>query len=240
MNPYTTDTFFNGKIRVKQSRGGYRFSIDAVLLAYHARPRPGERVVDLGTGCGIIPLILAYWQPDIDIYGVEVQPELAQLAVFNVSDNRLGDRIAVLCTDMKLLKPAMTSGPVELVVCNPPFRTPGSGRMNPDRQRAIARHEIRANLADIIQTSRRLLLTGGRLVLIYPVARMTDILFQMRTQGIEPKCARMIHSRRSAEAALVIIEGVKGGRPGLKVEPPLIIYNSQNGYTTEIEAMFKG
>jgi tRNA1Val (adenine37-N6)-methyltransferase len=239
MNSYTTDTFFNGKIRITQDRTGYRFSIDAVLLAYFADPRPGDKVLDLGTGCGIIPLILAYRQPNIAIYGVEVQTELAELAVSNVRENQLEGRITVFCTDMKLLRPAMTAGPVDLVVCNPPFRRRGSGRINPDAQRAVARHEIKANLGDIIQTSHRMLRTAGRLVLIYTAERMTDILSRMRTDGIEPKFIRMIHSRQDTEAALILIEGVKGGRPDLKIAPPLIIYDKKNDYTDEVGSMFR-
>jgi tRNA1Val (adenine37-N6)-methyltransferase len=239
MNFYTTDTFFNGKIRITQDRTGYRFSIDAVLLAYFADPRPGDKVLDLGTGCGIIPLILAYRQPNIAIYGVEVQTKLAELAVSNVRENQLEGRITVFCTDMKLLRPAMTAGPVDLVVCNPPFRRRGSGRINPDAQRAVARHEIKANLGDIIQTSHRMLRTAGRLVLIYTAERMTDILSRMRTDGIEPKFIRMIHSRQDTEAALILIEGVKGGRPDLKIAPPLIIYDKKNDYTDEVGSMFR-
>ena len=239
MNSYTTDTFFNGLIRVKQSRGGYRFSLDAVVLAHHAVPHSREKVLDLGTGCGIIPLILAYRQPHMDIYGVEVQTELAELAVTNVRENQLEDRITVFCTDMKLLRPAMTAGPVDLVVCNPPFRRQGSGRINPDAQRAVARHEIKANLGDIIQTSYRMLRTAGRLVLIYTAGRLTDILSRMRSDGIEPKFIRMIHSRQDTEAALILIEGVKGGRPDLKIAPPLIIYDKKNNYTDEVELMFR-
>jgi tRNA1Val (adenine37-N6)-methyltransferase len=239
MNSYTTDTFFNGKIRITQDRTRYRFSIDAVLLAYFADPRPGDKVLDLGTGCGVIPLILAYRQPKIVIYGVEVQTELAELAVSNVRENQLEDRITVFCTDMKLLRPAMTAGPVDLVVCNPPFRRRGSGRINPDAQRAVARHEIKSNLGDIIQTSHRMLRTAGRLALIYTAERLTDILSRMRTDGIEPKFIRMIHSRQDTEAALILIEGVKGGRPDLKIAPPLIIYDKKNDYTDEVGSMFK-
>ena len=238
MNRYTTDTFFNGQIRVKQSRDGYRFSIDAVVLAHYAAPCAGEKILDLGTGCGIIPLILAHRQPEITIYGVEVQAELAELAEFNARDNQLDDRITVFCTDMKLLKTDMTTGPVDLVVCNPPFRKQGSGRINPDNQRAIARHEIKVNLGDIIQTSRRMLRTAGRLVIIYTANRLTDILFHMRSGGIEPKFIRMLHSRENTEAILVLIEGVKGGRPGVKIASPLFIYSSGSDYTAEVESMF--
>jgi len=239
MNSYTTDTFFDGKIRITQDRTGYRFSLDAVLLAYFADPRSGDKVLDLGTGCGIIPLILAYRQPHIAIYGVEVQTELAELADSNVRENQLEDRITVFCTDMKLLRPDMTAGPVDLVVCNPPFRRQGSGRINPDAQRAVARHEIKANLGEIIQTSHRMLRTAGRLVLIYTAGRLTDILSRMRTDGIEPKFIRMIHSRQDTEAVLILIEGVKGGRPDLKIAPPLIIYDKKTDYTDEVESMFR-
>ena len=239
MNSHTTDTFFNGKIRIAQDRTGYRFSIDAVLLAYFSEPRSGDKVLDLGTGCGIIPLILAYRQPHMDIYGVEVQTELAELADSNVRANQLQDRITVFCADMKLIGPAMTAGPVDLVVCNPPFRRHGSGRINPDEQRAVARHEIKANLGDIIQTSHRMLRAAGRLVLIYTAGRLTDILSRMRTDGIEPKLIRMIHSRQNTEATLILIEGVKGGRPDLKIAPPLIIYDKKTEYTDEVESMFR-
>jgi tRNA1Val (adenine37-N6)-methyltransferase len=239
MNSNTTDTFFNGKIRITQDRTGYRFSIDAVLLACFADPRSGDKVLDLGTGCGIIPLIMAHRVPDLAIYGVEVQTDLAGLAVSNVRENQLEDRITVFCTDMKLLRPAMTAGPVDLVVCNPPFRRQGSGRINPDAQRAVARHEIKTNLGDIIQTSHRMLRTAGRLVLIYTAGRLTDILSRMRTDGVEPKFIRMIHSRQDTEAALTLIEGVKGGRPDLKIAPPLIIYDKKNDYTDEVESMFR-
>ena len=239
MNAYTSDTFFDGKIRLTQDRFGYRFSIDAVLLAHFADPRSGDKVLDLGTGCGIIPLILAYRQPHISLYGVEVQTALADLAISNVRENRLEDRITVVCTDMKLLRPAMTAGPVDLVVCNPPFRRQGSGRLNPDVQRAVARHEIKANLSDVIQTSHRMLRKAGRLVLIYTAGRLTDVLSGMRIGGIEPKFMRMIHARQDAKATLVLIEGVNGGRPDLKIAPPLIIYDRTNDYTEEVASMFR-
>jgi len=239
MNSYTTDTFFNGRIRVRQNRAGYRFSIDAVLLAYHTGPRAGDKILDLGTGCGIIPLIMAYRRPEISIYAVEVQTALAELAVSNVRENKLQERITVICTDMKLLTPDMTAGEVDLVVCNPPYRRHGSGRINPDEQRAVARHEIKTNIGDVVLAARRMLRTSGRFVMIYTAERMTDILYQMRVDCIEPKFIRMIHSNRDTEARLILVEGVKGGRPGLKIAPPLIVYDEKGDYTDEVELMFK-
>jgi tRNA1Val (adenine37-N6)-methyltransferase len=239
MSSFTTDTFFDGKIRVMQSRRGYRFSIDAVLLAYHAAPRTGDKVLDLGAGCGIISLIMARRHPDLRIYAVEVQTELAQLAGANVRQNQLEDQIDVLHSDMKLLTAQMTSGPCDLIVSNPPYHRPGSGRINPVAQRAVARHEIKASLLDVLQTARRMLRTAGRFVTIFTAERTTDILSQMRIEQIEPKMIRMIQSKRDAEARLILIEGLKGGRPGLKVGPPLILYDEKGDYTTEVQQMFE-
>jgi len=239
MASYTTDTFFNGRIQVKQNQVGYRFSIDAILLAYQAAPRSGDKVIDLGAGCGIISLIMAYRNPDITIFAVEVQTELAQVAISNVKDNHLQNHITVLGADMKAIKPDMTAGPVDLVVCNPPYRRPGSGRINPDNQRAVARHELKANLQDVIGSARRILKTSGRFVTIYTAERTADILCQMRTDSIEPKYIRTIHSGPRSEAKLILIEGIKGGNPGLKIAPPLIIYNENGDYTNEAQRMFE-
>jgi tRNA1Val (adenine37-N6)-methyltransferase len=238
MNSYTTDTFFNGRIQVKQNQAGYRFSIDAVLLADQAAPRSGDRVIDLGTGCGIISLIMAYCNPDITVYAVEVQEELTQLAISNVKNNSLQDCITVLGADMKTMKPDMTAGPVDLVVCNPPYRRPGAGRINPDNQRAVARHELKANLQDVIVTARRMLKTAGRFVTIYTAERTADILCQMRIDSIEPKFFRTIHSNPGSEAKLILVEGIKGGNPGLKIAPPLIVYDQNGDYTDEVQQMF--
>jgi tRNA1Val (adenine37-N6)-methyltransferase len=235
----TSDSFFNGRIEIRQDRSGYRFSIDAVLLAYHARPRSGDRVLDLGTGCGIIPLILAFRYPDIAIYGVEIQPEMSELADINVNNNRMQDRITILCRDMRELKSRMTAGPVDLVVCNPPYRKPQSGRLNPDQQRAVARHEIKATLPDLLMAARRMLRTGGKFTVIYPAERTVELFTQMHANGIEPKMLRMIHSSRETAAKLVLVEGAKGGRPGTSIAPPLFLYDENGEYTSEVLAMFE-
>lgn len=239
MNLLTADTFFNGRIRVKQNRAGYRFSIDAVLIAGLTIPSPDDTVLDLGTGCGIIPLILAYRHPKIKVYGVEVQQQLADLATINVEENRMKDRITIHCMDMKKLKHDMMSGPVDLVVSNPPYRKAESGRINPDQQRAVARHEIKATLYDVVETAQRMLRTAGRFVTVYPAERMADILIQMRSAGLEPKSLRTVHSDRHTDAKLIIVEGKKGGRPGLKIGSPVIIYRKDGSYTDEVQEMFK-
>lgn len=239
MKSLTTDSFFNGCIQVKQNRIGYRFSIDAVLLAWHANPKPGDTILDLGTGCGIIPMILAYRHPKVKIYGVEVQEELADIAILNIIENGMENQISILCRDIKTLKHDDASGPVDLAISNPPFRKSTSGRINPNRQRAIARHEIKTTLYDVVETARRMLKLSGRFVMVYPAERMTDILTQMRASGIEPKSIRMIHSRKNTEAKMVVVEGKKGGRSGLKIGSPLIIYKENGSYSDEVEKIFK-
>jgi tRNA1Val (adenine37-N6)-methyltransferase len=238
MHTPTEDTFFNGKLQIQQDPAGYRFSIDAILLAFHARPRANERVLDLGTGCGIVPLILCYRHRDITAFGVEIQDELARLAVSNIKNNNLQDNITVLCRDMRELKPNLIGGPVDLVVCNPPFRKRQSGRLNPDRQRAIARHELKVNLSDVLQTAKRMLRTAGRFVTIYTADRIAELLVQMRSQGIEPKSMRAIHAQLSDEAKLVLVGGTKGAKPGTRLAPTLIIYDANGEYTKEVQRMF--
>ena len=238
MSIYTTDTFFNGQLSVKQSRHGYRFSIDAVLLAHLAVVRPGERVVDLGAGCGIVSLLLAYKYPDIRLYGIELQQELVIAAKDNVSANHMQDQITILQVDMKTLTTGFVGGPVDLVISNPPYRKSGSGRINPDSQKALARHEINITLEGVIMTALRLLKRAGRFVVIYPAERMADILTRMSSAGIEPKWLCMIHSSQKTHAKLMVIEGVKGGRPRMKIAPPLIIYREDGTYTPTVEKMF--
>ena len=238
MPSLTTDTFFNGKLNIRQDASGYRFSIDAVVLAHHTDLRAGERLLDLGAGCGIIPLILAYRHPDIRAYAVEIQAELADLAAENVSANHMQDRITVLCRDMRELKPDMIGGPVDVIVCNPPYRKPNSGRINPDSQRAVARHEIKVNLNDVLQTARCMLQTSGRFVTVYTAERSAELLSQMRLGGIEPKFIRTIHSRMNAAAKLILVIGMKGAKPGTKIGPPLLIYNTDGQYSAEMQNMF--
>lgn len=234
----TIDKFLDGRLKVRQPRIGYRFSIDAVLLANHIDPRPGDTVVDLGTGCGIIPMILTYRHPDIAVIGVELQAGLADMAKCNIKDNAMDDRISILCGDMKALQPDQVNGPVDLVVTNPPYRLANSGRINPNRQRAVARHEIKASLNDVVQTARRIMRVSGRLVTIYPAERLTDIITCMRDADIEPKFLRTIHSTHGSEAKIILIEGKKGARPGIEIGPALIIYGPDRGYTDEVEKMF--
>ena len=239
MTLWTEDCFFNGAIRIRQQRNGYRFSIDALLAASGVEPKAGDTVLDLGTGCGIIPLILGFRYTDLRIVGVEIQKELAELARFNCRQNGLEDRFDIIHTDMRELHPTRFERPVDWVVCNPPYRRPSSGRMNPDMQRAVARHEIQVNLAQIVKTATKMLAIGGRLVMIYPAERLAEIVNEMRSCKIEPKSMQPIYSRMDENAKLVLIKGIKGGRPGLVVKPPLYIYDTNGSYSARVEALMQ-
>jgi tRNA1Val (adenine37-N6)-methyltransferase len=234
----THDSFLNGKLKIRQSKSGYRFSIDAILLADHAFLKPGDRVVDIGTGCGIISLILAYRHPDIQIFGIEIQKELADIAMMNIMENHMQHLIRIFNFDAKKITPTLTSGCVDMVICNPPHRETGSGRINANNQLAVARHEIAMTVSDLIQAAERVLCRGGRFLAIYPVRRMIDVLNCMHTLNVEPKKLCMIHSKSDVNAIRCLIEGAKGGKPGVTVLPPLIIYNKNGTYTDRVKKMF--
>lgn len=237
MDQITTDSFLCGRLKISQTRKGYRFSVDAVIVAESLKPQAGDSILDLGTGCGIISILLAFRNPDITITAVEVQPTLAHLAQKNVHDNGLQERITILEEDMrKLVLPEASTG-YNAIICNPPYRRKLSGRINPNSEKALARHEISVNLAQLMGVARKMLITGGRFVTIYPAERLIDLVEHMRTSGFEPKWLRCVHSRFGDKAKLVLVHGVKGARPGLIFDPPLYVYQQNGQYTAEIEAM---
>lgn len=237
MAELTRDTFFQGRLIVTQSREGYRFSIDAVLLAAVVGLKPGETALDLGTGCGIIPLILACRYPHARIHAIEVQSELAELAKKNVADNQMEDRIVVACADLRTMNGIAHAAPFDWVVSNPPYHRARGGRINPNNQRALARHEIMVDLQHLLACSRRTLRTGGRFAIIYTADRLTDLMVGMRQAGIEPKWVRAVHAGRGEEAKLVLVKGTMAGRPGMQIARPLIIYQPDGRYSDEVAAM---
>lgn len=239
MDHVTFDTFFDGRLQVAQPDKGYRYSIDTILLAALPRLKPGQALLDLGTGCGIIPLILAFRFPETRITGVELQPELAQLADLNVSNNGMRNRVRIIHEDLRRLSLEMVAGPVDWIVSNPPYRRAASGRINPNCQRALARHEINVNLQELIDTVKRLLRTGGRFAVIYPSERAVDLLSLMRLAGLEPKWMQSIHSQAGHPAKLVLVQAVLGGGPGLTIETPLVIYDPDGKYSGAVQEMMK-
>ena len=216
----TIDDFMDGRLKLIQSKTGYRFSIDAILLSEFVTIKQGDLMVDLGTGCGIIPLVLLLTKPIGYGFGLEIQLDLAHQAARNAVLNGFSDKMGVILGDIRHLPLAHSW--VDVVVCNPPYREKDSGRINPDPQRAIARHEILASTDDILDAARHLLRSKGRLAMIYPATRLVDLMVSMRGYGLEPKRVRIIYPDLQSEAKLALIEASLGGRRGLKILPPIM------------------
>jgi tRNA1(Val) A37 N6-methylase TrmN6 len=189
------------------------------MLAEFVTTRAEDVVLDIGTGCGVIPLILLHKGNIKRAIGLEIQEELAFQAVRNAFLNGFKDKMDVILGDVK--NPPFRKKTANIIVCNPPYRGVKSGRINPDPRRAIARHELMATTDDILKASEGLLRKKGRLALIYPSVRSADILTHMRAYNLEPKRIRINYPNPESPAKLVLIEAVLGGRPGLHVDPPL-------------------
>ncbi len=213
--------------------------MDALVLAGLADIPPSGRVLDLGTGCGVVALILAHRHPEITVFGVEIQKSLATVASSNVRENLLSHRVTILHQDMAALSPAATSGTVDTVICNPPHIEQFRGRINPDPAAAIARHEIKITLRDIISISAKMLSPMGQMQIIYPPARVPELMSRMRAVDIEPRQLIAIYSKPDTPARRVLVKGVKGGRSGLDIPPPFVIYNRKGGYSNAARRIFE-
>jgi len=236
----TLDALFNGQLRILQSRKGYRFSLDAVLLATFASPRGAEKVVDLGAGSGVVSLILAKLHPNLAVTGLEIQETMVTCAQKSARLNQLESRVTILQCDVRRIAKVLPPGRADLVVCNPPYRKPTSGRISPNTEKQIARHEVKASLGDFLGAGAYLLSAKGRMAVSYPAIRTVDLLATMRAAGLEPKRLRMVHSFAGAEASLVLVEGAKGGRSGMKILAPLVIYEKGKQYSAEVASILAG
>ncbi len=239
MKNYSVDTLFISRLKVKQSKTGYRYSLDPVLVSHFAKPLPGSKIVDLGTGCGIIPIILAYRISKLQITGVEIQKNLAELAKVNIANNNLQGNIKIISSDMKIYEEFFPSQSVDMVITNPPYTKKNSGRINPDSERAIARHEIKITLEELIKVASSLLKDNGKFVIIYPEKRLTELLSVMKGNGINPDRQRLVYTKNNNIAKLVLQSGIKNGGKGLIIEPPLYVYNDSKSYTEEVKRMFR-
>lgn len=233
----TLDDLRLGGLRIIQKKDGYRLSLDPVLLCAFAHIRPAASVCDLGCGSGVIPLILARTSPAARIVGLEIQQQLAERAARSVLLNRLQDRVEVLHQDVRQVQARMRAGSFDVVLANPPYRRPCSGRIAPRDERARARHELDGALADFLAAGAYLLGSGGRFFLVHLAERLVDLLGEMRCVGLEPKRLRCVHSRAGEAARLVLVEGRRDGAAGLAVLPPLFIYEG-SGYSAEVMAMY--
>ena len=232
------DQLFDGRLKIIQKKEGYRFSIDAILLAYFTSLIQAPSIIDLVTGSGIIPLVLARKSSASSIVGVEVQEQLASMAQRTIALNGLTDRISILHNDLRKVKDYLKPSSFDLVVCNPPYYPVTEGRINPDLQKAIARHEIMATLQDVTTASHYLVRPEGVITIIFPAKRIMDLLHTLKQIDITPKRLRMIYSTYQGEGKLVIIEAAKLGSPELVVEKPFYIYGQCGDYSAEMQTIY--
>jgi tRNA1Val (adenine37-N6)-methyltransferase len=226
---------------IRQPEKGYRFSIDAVLLADFAAAVCGRSVLDLGTGCGIVLLLLARLCPCLRHgVGVEIQRDLWEVARRNFEENGFEGVLAAVHGDFREPQPELSPGAFDLVVSNPPFRRLGEGRRNPDPQKEIARHEARCTLADVFGAAVRTLSAQGRFAMIGRPERLAEILSCASTAGIFPERLRFVHPYADRPANLVLFTGNRSRPSELSVLPPLAVYDSSGRYHSEMERIYRG
>lgn len=224
--------------RIIQDPSRFCFGMDAVLLSGFARVRRGERVLDLGTGSGIIPILLEAKTEGEHFTGLEIQPEMADMAARSVALNRLREKIDIVQGDIKEASRLFGRASFDVVTSNPPYMDGGAGITNPDEPRAVARHEILCTFDDVAREASRLLRTGGRFYLVHRPRRLAELIVTLRSRGLEPKRIRMVHPFADREANMVLLEAVRGGRPLMKVEAPVIVFREPGVYSDELKSVY--
>lgn len=220
-------------LKIIQNPDGFCFGIDAVLLANFVRLKRNARVVDLGTGTGIIPILLAGKSRTSHITGIEIQEEVADMARRSVRLNKLDDRIKILNADLKEAENFLEVNQYDVVTSNPPYMHT-QGLINENDKKAISRHEIKCSLEDVIRVSSRLLKHNGRLFMVHRPIRLVDIMVYCRQYKIEPKRLQFIHPTYNKKPNLLLIECVKAAKPELKILDPLYVYGEDGKYTGQI------
>lgn len=217
-----------------QSPGRFCFGMDAVLLSGFATVRSGARVIDLGTGTGIIPILLEAKTEASHLTGLEVQPESADMAMRSVALNHLEDKIDIVTGDIKEADRLFEAASFDVVTSNPPYMIGQHGLTNPEDAKAIARHEILCTLEDVVSQAARLLVPGGSFFMVHRPFRLAEIITTLTKYKLEPKRMQLVYPYVDKEPNMVLIQAVRGGKPRMTVEKPLIVYQSPGVYTPEI------
>jgi tRNA1(Val) A37 N6-methylase TrmN6 len=234
------DDLLTKDMKIIQSKEVFCFSLDAVLLArFAALPLKRGRVIDLCTGNGVIPLLLST-RTECPIDAVEIQERLYDMAKRNVVLNGLEERITVYHGDVKEALTYLRNGGYDALTCNPPYMPVVGGDKNKSSHVAIARHEILLTLEEMIRTSSQLVRSGGKVAYVHRAGRLADLITLMRKYKIEPKRVRFVHPKPGAEANMVLIEGIRDGKPDIKVLPPLVVYKENGEYCDEIYSIYYG
>ena len=222
-----------------QNSTRFCFGMDAVLLTEFVNLKKGDRVIDLCTGTGVIPILLCAKSQAEHFEAVEIQEETADMAKRSVILNNLEDRIDVKCEDLNNLKSVFENASFDAVTVNPPYMIPGKALVNPDESKAIARHEIKCTLKDVLSESSRLLKNGGKLFMVHKPERLDEIIVAMKEVRLEPKRLRIVYPRIDSKPNMILIEGAKCANAGMIVEKPLIIYDESGKYTREVAKIYE-
>lgn len=228
------DELHRNGYRIIQKEQGFCFGMDAVLLSGFASVKPGESALDLGTGTGIIPILLEAKTEGKHFTGLEIQAEFADMAGRSVRLNGLESKIDIVLGDIKEAGRIFGGASFDVVTTNPPYMNDSHGLKNPDLPKAIARHEVLCTLEDVVREGARVLRPGGRFYMVHRPRRLIEILSALTAHKLEPKRMKFVHPFADKEANMVLIEAVRGGGPLMKVEKPLIVYKEQGVYTDEI------
>lgn len=233
-NERIDDLEFKG-LKIIQKNNGFCFGIDSVLLSDFAKEiKNNSNVLDLGTGTGILSILLSGKTNLKKIYGIEIQKDIADMANRSVKLNNLENKIEIINTDIKNLKNIFNINYFDAVVTNPPYKNQDTGKINENEYKYISRHETTANLFDFIKISVQLLKDKGSFYMVHRPERLVDIIYILRENKLEPKNIRFVYSNSEKEPKLVLIKAIKNANNFLKVEKPLFVYNNEGNYTDEI------
>ncbi len=228
-------------LKIIQETDGFCFGIDSILLSDFAKNiKKNSKVADLGTGTGIIGLLLCKKTNLAEMTGIEIQEDVANMAERSIKLNNLEEKFRIINSNINEIfsKKLLEKNVFDVVVMNPPYKEVGTGEINENEKKLISRHEIKANLSDFIKTASGLLKDKGELYIVHKPERMPDIIQKLRENKIEPKELRVVYSNKNSEASLILIKAVKGGKKFLKIDRPLYIYNESGKYSDEIKQIY--
>lgn len=220
--------------RIIQKKKGFCFGMDAVLLSGFAKAFVGERILDIGTGTGIIPILMEAKTEGSAFVGLEIQEEIADMARRSVALNGLEEKIKIITGDIRGAKSLFSPSSFDVITSNPPYMDHAHGLKNPDKVKAISRHEVLCTLEDVVREAGRMAKPGGRFYLVHRPHRLIQIINMLSKYGLEPKRMKFVHPFVDRDANMVLIEAVRGGRPMLKLEKPVIVFREPGVYTDDI------
>jgi tRNA1Val (adenine37-N6)-methyltransferase len=226
------------QVTISQNPRGYRYSVEPFLLAHWVSPAGGSRILDIGTGCGVIPLLLMSHQTDLKITAVEIQNTLYQSAMDNVHSNGWSHRIRVLEGDYRSMAGEWEPETFDWILSNPPYRTINSGKINPCREKAVARHELSLTLGTLAAVSAPLLKPGGRIALAYPFHRLQEVMNQLRKVQLNPTRFVRVFGHEKVSPKICLVEAVKGKAPQTPLEQTLTIYHPDGSYTQPMQEIY--